>query len=78
MNRIEKIEKALLAKLNGKDCCELTFKKNGETVLLHYQGQFQFYASRNENWYLGQPEKCYHWVTTSTLTEMAEWIAKHC
>lgn len=78
LDRITIIKNQLLAKLNGSDCCILTFKKSGEQALLKYQGNDAFYAGRNENWYLGQPEKCRHWVTTATLEEMAEWIDKYC
>lgn len=77
-NKIKLIAAAILKKMNGSDVCELTFKKCGETVTIKYQGNDLFYANRNENWYMGQPLKCYHWVTTSTLIELAEWIAKYC
>lgn len=76
--RTQKIEKALIKKLNGNDCCELTLKKSGELVLLKHQGKDPFYAERRENWYLGQPSKSGTWVITETLFEMAAWIEKWC
>lgn len=78
MNKIKTIEEFILRKMNNCDVCTLTFKKSGETVIVKYQGNDIFYSKRGQNWYMGQPEKMQNWVTTSTLTELAEWIAKYC